>query len=308
MPCSFCQSPSHVLSECNSVECVHLCESVYTSYFTDCMTHPGLVQLMTFEFVKGDARIQRLSRKELSVFCSKLSLCWEWRPEMKKSALTMIYSFMFRSMMNPDISDVQKAEYSEMLLHGRALPEIVADVIAMVEEEGDQRSQIVFRKAAWERRVNRMTDEEVVDFYDEKIRLDELDPLMHGFTPAMCRALLIGLHEGDVDSMYDRMLNEYWMENAVDLRFVNRRRRGRGQRLEQQKPAIRRVIGDSEKQMEECPVCYETAKDFVTTDCGHDLCVDCFEKIQSVNGICCPMCRSDVKEIVCYSNQEVSLL
>lgn len=310
MPCSFCQSSGHVLSGCNSVECVHLCESIYTCYFMDCMTHPGLVQLMTFEFVNGDARIQRMSRKELSVLCSKMSLPWEWRPESKRKALAMIYACMFRSMMSPDLGDVQKAEYSEMLRDGRALSEIVSDAIDIVIAEGDERSQMLFRKAAWERRVNRMTEEEVVAFYDEKIRLNDLDPLMHGFTPLQYRQLLIGLHQGGIDSMYDRLLNEFWMENAVDLRFVNMGRR-RGRREVKPKWAISVVLKDSGKQMEDCPVCYEMPKEFVSTDCRHDFCVDCVKKIMGVDGISCPMCRSHVKEIVCHSKMvfdDLSLL
>jgi hypothetical protein len=43
----------------------------------------------------------------------------------------------------------------------------------------------------------------------------------------------------------------------------------------------------------ECPICYDDIdQGYITTNCGHTLCLDCFENtIKSVNSNC-PMCRS----------------
>jgi len=235
-----------------------------------------------------------------------MGLSLDWTPDMKKKALTLIYHSMFQTMMDPALSDMRTKMYSDMLYSGRAFPQIVANATEMVIEEWDQRSQILFRKAAWERRVNRMTEENVVAFYEQHIRLDDLDSLEPRLTPAMCRTLLIGLHQGDTDSMYDCLLNDFWMENVVDIRFVNMEQRAR--RVVQPKPAVRVVMNDSSKEMEECPVCYERPKDGVTTDCGHAFCLDCIQKIIKVKGASCPMCRSGVKEIVCHSTVSFDIL
>ena len=43
----------------------------------------------------------------------------------------------------------------------------------------------------------------------------------------------------------------------------------------------------------ECPICYDKIDNgFVTTNCGHTLCLDCFEKTIKSNTSNCPMCRS----------------
>lgn len=68
---------------------------------------------------------------------------------------------------------------------------------------------------------------------------------------------------------------------------------------------------------EECPICYEKPfkKDSIETACGHTYCHDCFNTHanNSPNGIKCPMCRAECKQITGFKqrasrSQEIPVL
>ena len=76
--------------------------------------------------------------------------------------------------------------------------------------------------------------------------------------------------------------DEYWeLRNKVSKAYYDGLKKGKEIYTRKREP-----VG-------ECPICYdEIDEGFVTTNCGHTLCLDCFEKtIKNVNNKC-PMCRS----------------
>ena len=44
--------------------------------------------------------------------------------------------------------------------------------------------------------------------------------------------------------------------------------------------------------IEECPVCYELFEPMYASNCGHCICVECMQKMDTNNLSACPMCRS----------------
>lgn len=50
--------------------------------------------------------------------------------------------------------------------------------------------------------------------------------------------------------------------------------------------------GKEEKTNAECPVCYDSCNDCATLKCGHDLCRECLNKLQSR---VCPLCRTPIE-------------
>ncbi len=58
----------------------------------------------------------------------------------------------------------------------------------------------------------------------------------------------------------------------------------------------------------ECSICYEERKvsDFTKFNCQHEFCKDCvintIKSKRNTNNICCALCRTDIKEIQCRTN------
>jgi hypothetical protein len=46
--------------------------------------------------------------------------------------------------------------------------------------------------------------------------------------------------------------------------------------------------------MKKCYICLQDNKSFKILDCGHKLCLDCYNKIIEIKP-CCPFCRADIK-------------
>ena len=46
-----------------------------------------------------------------------------------------------------------------------------------------------------------------------------------------------------------------------------------------------------------CPICLENSKSFVTFECKHYLCLQCFQQCISHNLVKCSMCRKNIPEI-----------
>ena len=49
----------------------------------------------------------------------------------------------------------------------------------------------------------------------------------------------------------------------------------------------------TDKEEDECPICYEPCQ--TTTDCGHGICIKCYNKIEL-----CPMCRANYQKFSIY--------
>lgn len=56
---------------------------------------------------------------------------------------------------------------------------------------------------------------------------------------------------------------------------------------------------------QECNICYETEQSFfIKTRCGHEMCTDCYELLQSNN---CPFCRQKLENIPPQHNRFIWL-
>jgi len=294
--CSFCNSNQHIVSTCTSVLFTQLCDSIYACYFTDC--------LLSNNFATGDAKIQDLSRKEIYILCSKLTLPSTWSPLHKKKALTLVYKKMIQRMMDNRLT-VEVREHSRRLIHeGQCTHPVLLEVKRDIENEIYENRMTSMRKENWTRRIDRMPNAEVVDFYEKKIMVRL--PVIWHLLPTMYRHVIKELHDGSVDCIYEGLLTDYLFENAVQRNAVVVERRTRTVPQEIVKPTIRLIMNlESVDATEDCPVCYEKPMDkhFVTTNCSHDFCLECIKKIIPTRTmVSCPLCRENVTTMVCHSN------
>lgn len=64
----------------------------------------------------------------------------------------------------------------------------------------------------------------------------------------------------------------------------------------------------------QCSICFDEKEhsSVCLTDCNHDLCVECMcQYINSRHGrkeLPCPLCRSDIKNVICHGNDEYKML
>jgi hypothetical protein len=148
-----------------------------------------------------------------------------------------------------------------------------------------------------------MTNIELVDFYEKKIMVRL--PVIWHLLPTMYRHVIKGLHDGSVECIYEGLLTDYLFEDAVQRNAVTVERRTRTI-PEIVKPSMELILNlESVDAEEDCPVCYEkpVEKNYVTTNCSHDFCLECIKKIiPTRNMVSCPLCRENVTNMVCHSN------
>lgn len=48
----------------------------------------------------------------------------------------------------------------------------------------------------------------------------------------------------------------------------------------------------------ECIICFEDYNYMIIFDCSHTICLVCYEKILNTNNALCPICRSDIDNII----------
>jgi SNF2 family DNA or RNA helicase len=59
----------------------------------------------------------------------------------------------------------------------------------------------------------------------------------------------------------------------------------------------------SKNLIEECSICYDTVANYIADPCGHKCCKGCWDKMQNMNIINCPICRNYVDDILPISEE-----
>lgn len=80
------------------------------------------------------------------------------------------------------------------------------------------------------------------------------------------------------------------------------------------KPTIQIVVDTSkfqDKDVSECPVCYEECGNMIMTDCNHSYCQPCISQLINTvnkNTLPCPLCRENIKNVFVFSETSSNLM
>lgn len=238
-------------SDRGNVVLQELCESIYASYLSSFVTDSSV------QFKHGKEKIYGLSPSEVLLLSSKMGFPIVWNDSLRRQALAMVYRYTFDSIMisdewmqelhgddysdcHPRLSTKEKVERCRWIRTGQCSPDILLKVQKELEIKKEDSLQKCVRKENWMSRVNQLSDEEVVDFYDTKVRVNQLSyPGETGYwkdddgifrskfieecaflwqcdNVDMCRSLLKHLYQGEVAYYgYNERLTEYQMERAI---------------------------------------------------------------------------------------------
>lgn len=85
--------------------------------------------------------------------------------------------------------------------------------------------------------------------------------------------------------------------------------------IDHQKPTLQIIVDKtkftSKTDKGECPICYETCVNMISTNCNHSYCQPCFNTLINSVKKCtlpCPLCRENVKDIFVFSETSSEMM
>lgn len=300
MPCRFCQSQNHTLTKCDSPELIQLCQTAYNKFAEEFISDRENGTTTTM-----GSWINSLHSFEVRGLTAKYKLQLNWNLEIQKKTITLMHSIILREVFQQYISIDNFDLLTTMLKTGN----IDRVMVRNLKRETNSRINLENLKRAWRIVVHSTEAGQILGFYRFLRRSNQIPRYDLTTTPILdIRDYLCNLNVHRYDLLFNQFLAVEETLRAAELMIAIANGSVSVRNPIPGKPTINIKIGiEQENRLEECPLCYETmgVEKNIKTNCSHEFCVDCIKRFlpTCTNRANCPMCRGQITEMICHSDE-----